>query len=720
MRRLSRRRIARMVQPRRPPPPPIGGRGSAIASVGALIVEGDTADDVSARVVLELAAVCGCEFDLGTVVHAAAHAPPLVGRARVLAVIAGAEADGTVVPAVRSTTRYRFAPAAAADDLLDGLTSRDRMDRHLRVAIALERSGGDRITIAAHRLRAAPLDPVGAVTAGRRGASDALRRGVRDEAIRLYEMTLDAQLLDEVVDLVARADLLVSLGEAQVSAGRRDDALATFTAAVALDIDQPHRAAIATRAITSYSEWPSQPERDTPDPGVRTLAEAALAALGEDDSPERATALARLGQTMRWAIELDHGLQLIDQAEAMAIRLDDATSRAAVLVARRLVTVAPEAGPARAALTDGAVTLARGASRRDLPLALFLRAADLLECGNLGAATTVVAQLVDEAQRTGEPGHWWFARRFEASLALLAGRLDRAEALADDALHFGLRAQHPRARVSHELQVLHCRVATGSVADRLPYWHEVAETSPWHRATLAWAAATAGHTEDARSAIGDVLALDVGGQPRRASWLALLATTADVIVEVGPVEAVPELRSLLEPHRDQIVTIFNGLVCLGSLERIAGRLALADGDLDAADRHLRRAVAAHDRLGAVLLAASSRADLAETMRRSGDASADTVLEHALTTCRARGAVALAERLGRSAGNATAGTDDSISPRELDVLRLLAAGLTNKQIARQLVISPATVQRHTINLYRKIGASGRSDAAVYAAKHGLLR
>ncbi len=46
-------------------------------------------------------------------------------------------------------------------------------------------------------------------------------------------------------------------------------------------------------------------------------------------------------------------------------------------------------------------------------------------------------------------------------------------------------------------------------------------------------------------------------------------------------------------------------------------------------------------------------------------------------------------------------------------------MSNKAIAADLYISAATVQRHTINLYRKIGASGRSDAAVYAARHNLI-
>jgi DNA-binding NarL/FixJ family response regulator len=62
--------------------------------------------------------------------------------------------------------------------------------------------------------------------------------------------------------------------------------------------------------------------------------------------------------------------------------------------------------------------------------------------------------------------------------------------------------------------------------------------------------------------------------------------------------------------------------------------------------------------------------------------------------------------------------DGLSPRELEVLRLLAAGESNSQIARRLGLSTHTVERHVANLYRKIGARGRADATAYALRHGL--
>jgi DNA-binding CsgD family transcriptional regulator len=60
----------------------------------------------------------------------------------------------------------------------------------------------------------------------------------------------------------------------------------------------------------------------------------------------------------------------------------------------------------------------------------------------------------------------------------------------------------------------------------------------------------------------------------------------------------------------------------------------------------------------------------------------------------------------------------LTPRELDVLRLLAGGNTNAEIASALQISDRTVERHISNIYGKIGARGRADATAYAIAQGF--
>ncbi len=60
----------------------------------------------------------------------------------------------------------------------------------------------------------------------------------------------------------------------------------------------------------------------------------------------------------------------------------------------------------------------------------------------------------------------------------------------------------------------------------------------------------------------------------------------------------------------------------------------------------------------------------------------------------------------------------LTERELDVLRLLAAGYTKREIASDLVISPSTVHTHTVHIYAKCGVSTRAALAMFAMRHGL--
>jgi DNA-binding NarL/FixJ family response regulator len=61
----------------------------------------------------------------------------------------------------------------------------------------------------------------------------------------------------------------------------------------------------------------------------------------------------------------------------------------------------------------------------------------------------------------------------------------------------------------------------------------------------------------------------------------------------------------------------------------------------------------------------------------------------------------------------------LTGREIEVLRLLARGLQTKQIARELVITPRTVDHHISHIYTKIGASHRVGASLFATEHGLV-
>jgi len=61
----------------------------------------------------------------------------------------------------------------------------------------------------------------------------------------------------------------------------------------------------------------------------------------------------------------------------------------------------------------------------------------------------------------------------------------------------------------------------------------------------------------------------------------------------------------------------------------------------------------------------------------------------------------------------------LTTREVEVLRLVARGLSNKEIANRLVLSPKTVGNHVEHIYAKIGATNRASASLFAVQHELL-
>jgi DNA-binding NarL/FixJ family response regulator len=82
--------------------------------------------------------------------------------------------------------------------------------------------------------------------------------------------------------------------------------------------------------------------------------------------------------------------------------------------------------------------------------------------------------------------------------------------------------------------------------------------------------------------------------------------------------------------------------------------------------------------------------------------------------------AVVEAAGQRPARVRTGWPAGLSDREVEVLRLVAGGRSNRAIAQELVISPRTAEHHVQHIYAKIGVSTRAAAAMFAMEHGLLR
>jgi DNA-binding CsgD family transcriptional regulator len=150
-----------------------------------------------------------------------------------------------------------------------------------------------------------------------------------------------------------------------------------------------------------------------------------------------------------------------------------------------------------------------------------------------------------------------------------------------------------------------------------------------------------------------------------------------------------------------------------------GSVELAAGDADAALVTLRKALQGWEELAAPYEAARVRVLLATACRALGDEdTARLELETARAVFEelsARPDLRRVDVLMRAEGDDTHG----LSRRELEVLRLVAAGKTNREIASTLVLSEHTVARHVQNIFGKLRVSSRTAATAFAFEHGLV-
>jgi ATP/maltotriose-dependent transcriptional regulator MalT len=202
----------------------------------------------------------------------------------------------------------------------------------------------------------------------------------------------------------------------------------------------------------------------------------------------------------------------------------------------------------------------------------------------------------------------------------------------------------------------------------------------------------------------------------RAAGLELYARSLVALAEVERARtAVIELLDLLaEVGTDSL---------RASALAVDGLIAGAEGDLDSARLSLEDAIDLFQQIGAPFETARSRLDLARVLAAQGRRNAATeqarLAQEALQGMHAeRDAQRAAELMSEFDRGDSSEASSVLTPRELDVLKLIAQGLSNPEIADQLVLSEHTVHRHLANILRKLGLSSRAAAAAWGVRTGL--
>jgi DNA-binding NarL/FixJ family response regulator len=194
----------------------------------------------------------------------------------------------------------------------------------------------------------------------------------------------------------------------------------------------------------------------------------------------------------------------------------------------------------------------------------------------------------------------------------------------------------------------------------------------------------------------------------------MLPAAVDILLAVEDVAEAARAAAELSRIADE----YDVTALQASAARAEGAVRLAEGSPEQAAPALRRAFRLWRELDVPYEAARVRVLVASACRALGDEdSAAMELDAARQVFVELGAVPDVESVDRP-GRASRETG-GLSPRELDVVRLVAAGRSNQAIAAELYLSEKTVARHMSNILAKLGVSSRTAAAAYAFEHGLL-
>jgi DNA-binding CsgD family transcriptional regulator len=196
----------------------------------------------------------------------------------------------------------------------------------------------------------------------------------------------------------------------------------------------------------------------------------------------------------------------------------------------------------------------------------------------------------------------------------------------------------------------------------------------------------------------------------------MLPAYVEIMLAVGDVEEARDASREL----GEIAAASGSSMLRAIAAHVQGSVDLAEDDAQAALVSLRSAWHAWEELDAPYEAARVRVLVGLACRALGDGdSAALELDAARGVFEELGAVPDLARVDSLTQGAVRDATHGLSERELEVLRLVAAGKTNREIASVLVVSQHTVARHVQNIFAKLGVSSRTAATAFAFEHKLV-
>jgi DNA-binding CsgD family transcriptional regulator len=222
--------------------------------------------------------------------------------------------------------------------------------------------------------------------------------------------------------------------------------------------------------------------------------------------------------------------------------------------------------------------------------------------------------------------------------------------------------------------------------------------------------------QERRDAAASAIRRVVGATADRLQRTRLLPAYVEITLALGEID---EARVVCQ-ELDEIAEGLGTEVVGAMAAHARGAIQLAEGDAQAAAEQLRRAFHVWQKLGAPYLAARIRVLLGSACHVLGDEDGALLeLDAAREVFERLGAVPDVARVDALVKKPKTGRPHGLTPRELEVLRLVASGKTNKAIAKELSLSEKTVDRHVSNIFVKVNVASRAAATAYAYEHDLI-